>query len=90
MRNDSETNTGQPGKPTLFHQHHCYAPHAGLETLWFYREFRADGPEPEEDPNAIRILGPASSGECASVVKSIRIVLAELGLEVIEEHGADD
>ena len=90
MRSDGESSLLRSAKPTLFHQHHCYPPHDGLETLWFYRDFRTDGPEPEEDPGAIRLLGPASPGECASVVKSILIVVAELGQQISEEYGADD
>ena len=77
-------------KPTLFHEIHCHEPHIGLETLWFYKAFDPDGPDPSDDANAVKVVGPASPGECAAVAKSVKLVLRNLGHEVEEEHGADD
>jgi hypothetical protein len=78
------------GNPTLFFEYHCYKPSIGMETLWFYRVFNPDGPAPADDPHAIKLIGPASQGECASVAKCVRLVLQALGHEVEESHGADD
>ena len=49
-----------------------------------------DGPDPSDDPNAIKLVGPASSRECATAGNSIKRVLQALGQEIAEEHGADD
>jgi hypothetical protein len=76
--------------PTLFYEFHCHEPHVGLETLWFYKAFDPDGPDPSDDPNAIKLVGPASSRECATAGNSIKRVLQALGQEIAEEHGADD
>jgi hypothetical protein len=77
-------------KPTLYHELHCHEPHAGLETLWFYKAFDPEGADPSDDPGAVRLLGPASVGECGTVAKGIKLVLWTLGQEIEEAHGADD
>ena len=77
------------GKPTVYHELHCYE-NQGFETLWFYNGFEPDGPEPADDPNALRLLGPASPGECGTLVKALKLVLSKLGHDLAEEHGADD
>jgi hypothetical protein len=76
--------------PTLFHEFHAYEPHIGLETLWFFKAYGPGGPDPADDPNATKLIGPVSPGECAAVVESIKLVLRNFGLEVGEESGMDD
>jgi len=76
-------------KPTLYFEHHCYE-NVGLVTLWFYDNFDPEGPDPVDDPDAVRLVGPSSIGECMTVGKAIKLVLWRLGREVAEEHGADD
>jgi hypothetical protein len=69
---------------------HCYEPHAGLATLWFYDAYDPGHTEPAEDPRALRLVGPTSIGECETVKKVLTLVLARLRIEVAFEVGADD
>jgi hypothetical protein len=77
------------GKATALYQHHCYE-NAGMLSLWFYREFDPEGPEPDDDPDAVRLLGPAPLDECEAAVRVLRLALSKLGLELAEEFTADD
>ena len=78
-----------PDAPALFRLHHCYEPHDGLETLYFCRRFDPQN-DPDSDPNVIKLVGPTSAGECLSVIKCVKTVLSEFGIEIREEDGADD
>ena len=82
----------EAGRPCLFVLHHVYEQPAdsALATLYFYREYDPNGPLVDEDPAALKLVGPTSLGECMTVIKSIKLVLEQLGIDCAQEHGCDD
>ena len=81
------------GKPTLFFLFHCNEPNEGLETLYFFKAFDPEIDLEIEQPtnsNVTKLIGPTTSEECLTVAKCIKAVAAQLGMNIFEEHGADD
>ena len=77
------------GKPTLFFLYHCNQSNEGLETLYFFKSFDPEM-DPSSNPNTIKLIGPTTSAECATVAKCIKAVVSQLGMDIQEEHGSDD